>query len=307
VIYLALEERMEEVREDFRAMGADISTPIKVHADTAPERAVLALIDLIREEKPLLVVVDPLFPILRVRDEKAYAEVSAALRPLIDVARATGTHLLLTHHASKATKSDAIDSPLGSTAIGGAVATLIYVRCVESQRLIKTVQRIGMALPETILNFDFPTRTLWLGGEKQEQKLLTVERMILDVVDHGEGKLEDQILASVKARLQDKRHALRSLVSKNQLLRTGAGMKLDPHRYMLPRVDPASENRERENENCGSSPVNADGLLVPKTSPHGLVAPRPAGTSIQQEPRQAGGKRLYVPAEVTETEREVWL
>jgi hypothetical protein len=64
----------------------------------------------------------------RIRDEKAYAETYAALGPLIDIAREVGTHVLLTHHAGKSAKSDAIDAPLGSTAIGGAVCTLILLK-----------------------------------------------------------------------------------------------------------------------------------------------------------------------------------
>jgi hypothetical protein len=150
-IYLALEERAEEIASDFRAMGADGTEPIRIHADAAPEAAILSLIELVREESPALVVIDPLFRMVRVRDEKAYAEVYAALGPLIDTSRTTGTQILLTHHAGKAIKGDAIDSPLGSTALSGAVSTLIVLKRTESYRTIETVQRTGEAMPETVL------------------------------------------------------------------------------------------------------------------------------------------------------------
>jgi RecA-family ATPase len=87
-------------------------------------------------------VIDPLFRLARIRDEKAYAETYYALGPLIDVAREAGTHVMLTHHAGKSAKADAIDSPLGSTAIGGAVSTLIHLKRTETMRTIQTVQRI---------------------------------------------------------------------------------------------------------------------------------------------------------------------
>ena len=87
VIYFALEERPEEIRDDFRAMGATGQEPIHVHAARAPEDAMPLLVQLVRKRKPALVVIDPLFRLARVRDEKAYAETYAALGPLIDLAR----------------------------------------------------------------------------------------------------------------------------------------------------------------------------------------------------------------------------
>ena len=117
-IYLALEERKEEITADFRAMGAEGTEAIDIHADTAPAGAISALVGLVRNQRPALVVIDPLFRLAHIRDEKAYAEVYAALGPLIDTARETGTHILVTHHSGKAQKADAIDSPLGSTALG---------------------------------------------------------------------------------------------------------------------------------------------------------------------------------------------
>jgi hypothetical protein len=169
-IFLSLEERSEEIASDFRAMGADDTDPILIHADRAPETAIVALVDLIVERRPALVVIDPLFRMVHVRDEKAYAEVYEALGPLIDVARASGTHLLFTHHAGKASKGDVIDSSLGSTALGAVPATNLYLRRTESYRTIQTRQRIGSEheLPETILKFDPDTRCVSLGEKKIE-------------------------------------------------------------------------------------------------------------------------------------------
>jgi putative DNA primase/helicase len=109
-IYLALEEREEDVRNDFRAMDADGTEPILTHAAPAPAEGIRALCELVRERKPCLVVVDPLFRLAHV-DEKAYAEMYSALGPLIDAARDTETHLMLLHHSGKSPKADPIDSP----------------------------------------------------------------------------------------------------------------------------------------------------------------------------------------------------
>jgi len=47
---------------------------------------------------------------------------------------------MLLHHSAKSMKADAIDGPLGSTAIGGAVCTLLVLHRAESHRTIQTVQ-----------------------------------------------------------------------------------------------------------------------------------------------------------------------
>ena len=78
------------------------------------------------QQRPALVVIDPLFRLAHIRDEKAYAEVYAALGPLIDLAREMGTHPLDALF-SQVPKVDPIDSPLGSTAIGGGAATTIVL------------------------------------------------------------------------------------------------------------------------------------------------------------------------------------
>src|SRR5262249_39089343 len=69
-IYLALEEREEDVKNDFRAMGADGSEPVYVHAAAAPAEGIIAVCDLVRQRRPVLVVIDPLFRMARIRDEK---------------------------------------------------------------------------------------------------------------------------------------------------------------------------------------------------------------------------------------------
>jgi hypothetical protein len=230
-IYLALEERSEEVTADFRAMGADGTEPIDVHADTAPASATLSLVDLVRKRRPALVVIDPLFRLAPIRDEKAYAEVYAALGPLIDLSRETGTHILLTHHAGKSPKADPIDSPLGSTAIGGAAATTIVLNRRGAYRTVQTVTRIGQVLPETILSFDPETRLLSVGGTRAESDCQGIEKEIVEFLEAGGEKCEREIVDHVTGTNAVKRKALRSLVKKGVVRRRGTGKKGDPFKY----------------------------------------------------------------------------
>lgn len=52
VIYLALEEREQDVRDDFLAMGATGAEPISIHAGITPSDGITALIEMVRAYRP---------------------------------------------------------------------------------------------------------------------------------------------------------------------------------------------------------------------------------------------------------------
>jgi putative DNA primase/helicase len=276
-IYLALEEREEDTKNDFRAMGADGTEQIYVHAAAAPAEGIHALCDLVRERRPVLVVIDPLFRIARIRDEKAYGETYAALGPLIDVAREAGTHVMLTHHAGKSAKADAIDAPLGSTAIGGAVCTLVVLRRTESARTIQSVQRIGQDIPETVLQFDVVSRSLSLGEEKAAADLQAIEETILEFLrGTDEPKTETEIDGAVEGKTGQKRKALRALVTQGRISREGVGRKGDPYRYRFsfPCSPYIPGTREQEMEKRPDTRINTGDILVPDSSPEPVLVPQ---------------------------------
>jgi putative DNA primase/helicase len=274
VIYLALEERGEDVAADFRALGATANDEILIHADSVPADGMIAAVDLVRERKPALVVVDPLFRLARIRDENAYAETYTALGPLIDIARSSGTHLLLIHHSGKSAKADPIDSPLGSTALGGVVSTLIVLRRAETHRLIQTVQRLGQDLPETILEFDSNTRSLSPGPEKSEADVQSLSADVLEYLKSVEGaKTEPQITESVEGKTGVKRKALRTLFEQGKISRAGSGRKGDPFKYSFPCSDIYTGTREQESENEAESRINPEKILVPASSSYSNIAP----------------------------------
>jgi AAA domain-containing protein/DnaB helicase-like protein len=275
-IYVALEEREDDVRNDFRSMGADGSEPIYFHAASAPADGIDALCDLVRQRRPVLVVIDPLFRLARIRDERAYAETYAALGPLIDVAREVGTHVLLCHHAGKGMKSDAVDSPLGSTAIGGAVSTLIILKRNESMRTIQTVQRVGADLPETVLRFEPETHRLNLGGTRFEADRQECEGGVLDFLrDTREPQTQAQIREGVQGKTTAIRAALTELVRSKRVSRTGDGTRGKPFLYAF--EDSGSQyiagTREPECEKGAEARVNTGEILVPRNSQKAILVP----------------------------------
>jgi hypothetical protein len=244
-------------------MGADGTEPISVHADSAPEGGTRALVELVRTHRPTLAVIDPLFRLARVRDEKAYSEVYGALGPLIDVSRETGTHILIAHHSGKAAKGDAIDSPLGSTALSGAVSTLILLKRNDKYRSVQTVQRVGTDIPETVLSFDPETHELSVVGTCAEADRDAIAHQIVDYLQSSEDeKTEPEIFESTEGVNAAKRKALRLAVDRGWIQRTGAGKRGDPFKYSYSSTDSTEGTSVREIPNCPQTSVDLTRKLV---------------------------------------------
>jgi hypothetical protein len=301
VVYLALEERPEEIRADFAALGvADGEEPIWIHAAPTPAEGMLALVELVRERKPRLVVIDPLFRLARVKDEKAYAETYAALGPLIDVARETSTHVLLLHHAPKGQKADAIDAPLGSTAFGGAVCTLVVLKRGESYRTIQTVQRVGEDLPETVLEFDPVRRRLSLGEVKSDADRRSSEMRILEFLrGANEPQTQAQIRDAVEGQTRAIRSALTALTNANKVAKSGDGTKGKPFLYEFP--NSGSQHipgtRKPESEKGAQARMDTGAIVVPENSGNTILV---SENSEGREPE----KTPLVPAEIEAPDRE---
>jgi AAA domain len=253
VIYLALEEKRSEVRSHFRAMEAK-EGEVYLHFGAAPENALSDLRRLVVEIRPVLVIVDPLFRLAHVRDANDYAQVLAALDPFLTLARTSGAHAVVVHHAGKSERSGG-DAILGSTAILASVDTAILLKRTDRYRTIWTIQRYGIDLEESVLEFDPDTRTARLGEVRQEAD---EHRLAGEIETLLRGRTlpatEVEVLADVEGKTGPKRKALRRLVRGNIVERTGEGKKGDPFVYRLnPRSVVPEVSEERGNENLRSA------------------------------------------------------
>ena len=291
VIYLALEEKRSEVRDHFRKLGATGEEPIYVHAAAAPQDAVPQLCDLVKKHKPVLVLIDPLFKFVRVRDEKAYAEICAALEPLLSLARDSGAHVLLTHHNGKTDRTDATDAILGSTAIFGGVDSAIILKKYDRHRTIQSSQRYGTDWPETVLEFSSEDKSLSLGEERTEVERNRFADAIVSFLSSCiEPQTREQIEARVEGKTKHKRAAIKQLVEAGKIVESGAGTKGQPFRYVVAQFnssvsgqsggsgscsekqegcdDPCSPyrvgTRAQESQEVANAAVNSDEKLVPE-------------------------------------------
>jgi predicted ATP-dependent serine protease len=232
--YLALEEKRGEVRGHFRRMGATGREPIRLFINQAPTDIVTQLQALAQQERPALIVIDTLQRFIRAADLNDYAEVTTKLDPVIRIARDSGAALVLLHHAGKADKG-ALDSILGSTALAGSVDNILVINRTDDYRVISSVQRIGPDLPETLILLNEETGNVHLGATKHEAEIRQVEELIIAALQNASDKpTQPELEAMVEARTQIKRESLRRLLAREQVIRSGTGLRGTPFRYHLP-------------------------------------------------------------------------
>ena len=247
VLYIALEEKEDEVKLHFRALGSDGSEPIFLIADVEPSKLenVLRIVD---DIEPVLVIVDTLAKFLRINKINDYGPVNDSLRWMHEAARKSGAHFLAVHHAKKTAGDDPMDSLIGSTAFAGGVDTVIGLSIGRGTRVIQTNQRYGTSLEETALHFDPVSRFMSLGTttreEEGEQKRIAKENLtnaIVEFVELHPGCREPEISAGVTGKGESKKSALRELLL-SKLRREGSGRAGDPFLYFadIP-VEPSTQ------------------------------------------------------------------
>ena len=230
VIYLALEEKRSEVRGHFKALGATSAEPIFILCATAPIDALARLRREAERRCPALIIVDTLFKLIRIDDGNDYALVTAALEPLLTLARETGSHVLAVHHLGKGERGDG-DAILGSTAIFASVDTVLLLKRSARYRTLSSIQRYGDDLEEITLRLDPVTRDVTAGPPRDEADLAEASRLIIEALTAAAGPMtEAELDAAVECRTGIRRKALRGLVG-TEIVRTGRGGKTDPFLY----------------------------------------------------------------------------
>jgi hypothetical protein len=212
-------------------MGATGDLPILVHTGSAPEKAIEELRKAVTESNVIMAIVDPLQRLVRIPDLNDYSSVSLALEPLMQIARDTGCHLVLIHHANKGVSRESGDSILGSTAIFGSVDCALIMKRGESYRTIESIQRYGEDLPRTVLTFDVVTGLTGSGGSLEDVEVAECGKVIMELLaDHEmtEREIKDGI-TDCKGGTVSK--SLRLLCQEGKIQRQGLGKKGDPYLY----------------------------------------------------------------------------
>lgn len=270
VIYLALEEKRAEVRKHFRALGATDDDPIYLLCASAPDDALARLRVEVERRRPVLVVIDPLFRFVRVVDGNDYATMTAALEPLLVLARETGACVLLVHHLGKGERNDG-DNVLGSTAIFGAVDSALLMKRTERYRTLSSIQRYGDDLEEIIVELDPVTRGVSAGGTREAAEQTHAEGLILTFLDGASApKTEAEIDDGVECRTKPKRAALRALVKAGKVSRTGRGGRGNPFLFSCSLSIAGNKGTETASLDPSGEQQSEDSC---SNVPHGIVVP----------------------------------
>ena len=232
VLYLGMEEKPSQVRAHFKSMGGNEDDEVYLYCKGAPEEPLPWLAASIAKYKPILIIIDTMQRLTRVKDVNDYAGVANALEPVVDLARSTGAHLLLTHHTGRA-NGTGVDAPMGSTAIAGAFDTLLNLKRKDDMRTLASVQRYGADLEETVI-VKADNGCVMAAGSRKDHEEREATDAIVSFLAGNPGAGQQQIRDGVEGhRTTVILTALRRLVDGRALDRKGAGKRADPYLYSL--------------------------------------------------------------------------
>ena len=233
VLLLGLEEIASELQKNLIALGATEADDIKIFCGRAPIDCIEQLAKIAEEEKPALIVIDPIMRAARVKDTNDYAAVSNLFDGLMEVARESKAHIVCVHHAGKGERTGA-DAILGSTAFHGAGDASIVVSRQKDLVKIESFQRYGKGIPATTLKFNPQNNSFTVGDTfEQFESNQNAEKIVSLLLDAPEPLTQKEILEAIEIRKSEAMAALSSLVRANEILRSGKGGKADPYRYSI--------------------------------------------------------------------------
>lgn len=160
VLYLALEEHRGEFFKRMEKLGIDHPEDFGI-TFTLPNNGdrMLGLEAAMNKLNPRLVVIDTMFKFVDVDDGNAYNQVIKALKPIEDLGRDNGAHVMLVHHSKKGSgESGAVESVLGSQGIAAAFDTVISVQNKKQDNksvyTLQTASRYSVGMEPSVLHHD---------------------------------------------------------------------------------------------------------------------------------------------------------
>ena len=219
VLYLMMpgEGSVEDLRAEFMRMGLTREDDILIEVGLPSADGAAWLAGLVRKHRPATVVLDTLFGLLDVRDGNAYAEVGAALKPILALVRDSGIGLVTLHHHRKEGGSHA-RGVLGSTKLAG---TMDHVLAIEREgddgdapRTIETVKhRAGEPMPKSYLERCPETGRVRVAGTVAGAKARAIDEDILHLVESEGGMFTtNEIAQAVTGNRQQILRALPKMV-----------------------------------------------------------------------------------------------
>lgn len=220
VLYLAIEEPLNNVKRDFLTMQVQNRKDLIISCLSGVSDKQKAILDLIKEFRPCLVVVDTLIHATAIRDLNDYVQTTTSLKEFRDVAEEFNTHICFVHHAKKG-ETLGNDSVLGSTGLTGAVDVIIsIVHNPSGERLISSNGRSENNFEKTSLAFNANKKSFQLGLYTEDE----LSERVLNYIAENPGATRDDIRTALKKKNEHISLAINSLIP-DRILVKRAGRK----------------------------------------------------------------------------------
>ena len=234
VLWVALEERKEQVIGAFKAMGGQRQDPIRFHFGAAPLDAIVWLQRECEVHKPALIVLDTWHKLTLIENVNDYGAVNRANEPLMRLARERGVAQVWIHHNNKSVAGNG-DEVLGSSALFAAADVLITMtRANDGSRACRSIQRVGTDMEETILAMNPETGIIVSAGSKYVAQIDALKPAVLDTVADG-SLTRAEIVSGTEGRRSIILGAFNDLIHDGLIIKAeGSGRRGDPVRYRCP-------------------------------------------------------------------------
>lgn len=183
----SLEVVRDWVRQQYRQLVAAhrLAAPpeIALHASTGVvEGALEQIAEAVMRDRPALVIIDTLAKAIPIADGNNYHEVYKAMQPMMELAEASGAHIVCVHHTNKGL-AEGTSAVMGSVAFAASVDLTVMIRR-DREADLRTLEVEARFLPEQApLAFDFDEeRRIVLLGDRDRVLRESAEARILAYV-----------------------------------------------------------------------------------------------------------------------------
>jgi hypothetical protein len=229
VLIMAVEEHERDVLLRLRNLSLTGLDRVFVHSGpSVPTATVYSCItSFVREHDVRLILIDTLASFWRVENENDAAEMTKAVKPILQLARDSGACVLLIHHARKS-EGQYGDEIRGSGALFALVDVALIMKRheVQTQRLLQAQSRYHETPPELVLELR-DTGYVALGDPASTGKQAKLDKLAATITDTPEEV--DVISQRAGLSRRDGHRLLGILVNEGKVLRDGKGVKGDPY------------------------------------------------------------------------------
>ena len=231
-MFMAMEEQRSRVAAHFRKFNKmKQGDQLLLWIGPSPENGVEYLTAQIAKHKPTLVIIDPVFDLLNVKDVNDYAQVSRALAVFQRIATNANCHLTAIHHNTKA-GGDQGREILGSTAFMGRLdCAIVLDEDPSHRRSMYTRQRDGDDMEPVELKLD-SSGWITTGRTVSAAKSDELQTEVLDFLQlQTEAVDAATIRNEVGHRTKQVSVTLKSLAADGKINRIGKGKRGNAFKY----------------------------------------------------------------------------